>query len=359
MYHLTVMFGKPSVLRKISNFRKKVVDRMFEKVKRRIVLSENAKLFDTREYLFKTFIAVLIGAYIGSVNDYVSKDMISLLFGMMLTLEPVNMAGIRSGISQIEATLIGAVVTAIVVVILGGYGVLTTAIAITATLYVCMVINWRELMVVAVFTAIYMTQYVQVNALGNASSLETLKLRLIALGTGVLIAFLVNFLFSLIGYRRMVNKRIYFISKELYESSESIRKALEQKDTLKIAGIMATLPKLFNNIDWITGTLADVKKDQQRLKIVYRHFNVDKFMDYTIALRGVTHVTYDLCHRISLEPQQFLDPSFISSYEERLGHFNAVKEAFNNDKEIPIANWREVELPWMNHFSKALEQLNL
>lgn len=105
--------------------------------------------------------------------------------------------------------------------------------------------------------------------------------------------------------------------------------------------------------------MADVKKDQERLKIVYRHFDVDKFMDYTIALRGITHVTYDLCHRISLEPNQFLDPAFISSYEERLGHFNAVKEAFNNDKEIPIANWREVELPWMNHFSKALEQLNL
>ncbi len=332
---------------------------MLKKLKRKIVLSENARLFDTREYLLKTFIAVLIGAYIGSVNDYVSKDMISLLFGMMLTLEPVNMAGIRSGLSQIEATIIGALVTSIVVLVLGGYGVLTTALAITVTLYVCMVINWRELMVVAVFTSIYMTQYVQLNVMGDASSFETIKLRLVALGTGVLIAFSVNFLFSLIGYRRMVNKRIYYISKELYESSEAIRGALEEKDTLKIGAIMDTLPSLFNNIDWITGTLADVKKDQQGLKIVYRHFDVDKFMDYSLALRGVTHVTYDLCHRISLDPDQFLKEPFIQAYEERLTHFNLVKEAFNSDQEIPKANWKEVELPWLNHFSKALEQLNL
>lgn len=331
---------------------------MLEKLKNRFLLSENAKLFDTREYLLKTFLAVLIGAYIGSVNDYVSKDMISLLFGMMLTLEPVNMSGIRSGLSQVEATLIGAIVTAIVVVVFGGYGVVTTAVAITATLYVCMIINWREMMVVAVFTSIYMTQYIQLDAAGNASSIETLKLRLAALGTGVLIAFVVNFLFSLFGYRRMVNKRIFFISKELYESSLDIRKALADEDTAKVAEVMTKLPGLFNNIDWITGTLADVRKDQKRLKIVYRHFDVDKFMNYCVALRGITHVTYDLCHRISFNPDQFMNKDFISSYSERLGHFDAVKEAFIGDRELPKANWKEVELPWMNHFSKALEELN-
>jgi len=328
-----------------------------KKVKEKVLLSENAKLFDTREYLLKTFVAVLIGAYVGSVNSYVSKDMISLLFGMMLTLEPVNMSGIRSGLSQIQATIIGAVVTIIVVAIFP-YGIFSTALSITLTLYVCMLINWRDTMVVAVFTAIYMTQYVQVDTLGQASSYETLKLRMAALVIGVLIAFIVNFIFSLIGYRRMVNKRIYFITKEIYDLSLKIKVGLAHQDKASIVKVMSELPSLFNNIDWITSTLGDVINDQKRFKIVYRHFNGKKFLDYTLALRGITHVTYDLCHRISINEYPYMEEDFVAAYEKRLVHFEAVKDAFNNNVEIPRANWKESDYPWLNHFSAALEQLN-
>lgn len=325
--------------------------------KKKILLGENARLFDTKEYLFKTFVAVLIGAAIGGNIAYVSKDMISLLFGMMLTLEPVNMSGIRSGLSQIEATIIGAIVTGIVVAVFG-YGIIATALGITVTLYVCMIINWRELMVPAVFTAIYMTQYVQMDRLGNESSIETIKLRLTALGTGVLIAFIVNFIFSLIGYRKMVNKRIYYISKELYDISFELKVAISHKSQEDVAVVMTKLPGLFNTIDWITGTLKDVKKDQERFKIVYRHFDVDKFLDYSLSLRGIAHVIYDLCYRISIDPKDYMQPEFVDSFHERIGHFEAVKEAFNNHNEIPVANWKETNYPWLNHFSKALEKLN-
>ncbi len=330
---------------------------IYNNIKGKLFLSENAKLFDTREYLIKTFIAVLIAAYVGSVSEYVSKDMISVLFGMMLTLEPVNMAGIRSGLSQIEATIIGAVVTGIVLAIFG-YGILSTAIGITLTLYVCMLINWRELMIVAVFTAIYMTQYVQFDALGNQSSIETFKLRLVALGIGVLIAFIVNFLFSLIGYKRMVNKRIHFVSKELYELSININDALVHKDKEKIAEAMLKLPLLFKNIDWVTGTLSDVKKDQRRFKIVYRHFDAKVFLEYVIALRGITHVMYDLCHRISFSTEPYFEEGFVASFEERLEYFKALKDGFDNDKNVPVTNWIKSDYPWLNHYTSAIEKLN-
>jgi len=326
-------------------------------VKEKLLLGENARLFDTKEYLLKTFAAVIIAGIIGKNVSYVSKDMISLLFGMMLTLEPVNMSGIRSGLSQIEATIIGAVVSAIVIAIFG-YGVIPTAIGITLTLYVCMIINWRELMVVAVFTAIYMTTFIQTNAIGELSSVETIKLRLAALGTGVLIAFIVNFLFSLFGYKKMVNKRIYYISRELYDVSFELKTALAHKNSEEVDGIMNKIPSLFNNIDWITGTLADVKKDQEKFKIVYRHFDANDFLDYSVALRGITHVMYDLCYRVKNDQTLYIEEDFVSSFEKRLGHFEAVKEAFNSNINIPIANWRESSNPWLNDYSRALEILN-
>lgn len=332
--------------------------KFIEIVKNRILLSENARLFDTKEYLFKTFIAVFIAAYIGANNDYVSKDMISLLFGMMLTLEPVNMSGIRSGLSQIEATMIGAIITGIVVSILG-YGVLATAIAITITLYVCMVIDWRQLKVVAVFTSIYMTQYVQMDTLGNASELETFKLRMAALGTGVLIAFIVNFIFSLIGYRRMANKRIFYISKELYDHMSVIHKALVAKDFQVINNEMGKLPNLFNMIDMITGMLTDVKKDRERFKIVYRQFDADEFIVYSTSLRGITHQIYDLCMGIQVNREEYLSEEFIRDYVERMTYFEVIKDSFVNHKKIPPNSWASSGNAWMDQLSSLLTKIEV
>lgn len=331
----------------------KMKDLFPQRIKEKLLLSENAKLFDTKEYLLKTFIALMIAGYIGSQVTYISKDMISLIFGMLLTLEPVNMAGIRSGFSQLKATIIGALVTGIVVWILG-YGILSMAIGITLTLYVCMLINWRELMVVAIFTSIYMTQYVQMNAQGELSGIETFKLRIAALGTGVLIAIVVNFIFSLIGYKRLVYKRIYFISKELDEYSIGIRKGLINEDLDAILSIMSKFPHLFNTIDWITSTLADVKSDRNRIKIVYRHFEVDSFLDYSLAFRELSHIVYDLCYRIKEDPRLYMNKEFIQSFGERLNHYETIKESFLNGKKIYKTEWRESTYPWINRYSRVL-----
>lgn len=327
--------------------------RLVEAVKSKLLLGENARLFDTKEYLLKTFLAVLIAAYVGANNDYVSKDMISLLFGMMLTLEPVNMSGIRSGLSQIEATIIGAIVTGIVVSLLG-YGILATAIAITITLYVCMIINWQQLMIVAVFTSIYMTQYVQLDTLGNASEIETFKLRMAALGTGVIIAFLVNFVFSLIGYRRMANKRIFYVSKELHDHMTIIREGLIKKDVVSIQVEMSKLQNLFNMIDMITGTLHDVKKDRERFKVVYRHFDADQFIKYSTGIRGVTHQVYDLCMRVEMNAELYFDNEFLAEYEERIKYFEEIKESFIKHEDIPVKTWKASGNDWLDHFSHLL-----
>jgi len=324
-----------------------------KRVKEKLLLSENAKLFDTKEYLLKAFIAVCIAGYIGRNVDYVSKDMISLLFGMLLTLEPVNMSGIRSGFSQLKASLIGALVTGIVIALLG-YSVVSMAVGITLTLYVCMIINWRELMVVAVFTSIYMTQYVQLNADGQGSSIETFKLRIAALGTGVIIALIVNFLFSIIRYRRMVNKRIYFISKELFDYSLELKKGLSEGNKEAIMLVMNRFPSLFNTIDWITSTLADVKKDQVRIKFVYRHFDVDRFLDYSLVLREVSHIMFDLCYRIKEDPKLYMNNEFIQSFGDRINYFETIKDSFIDGRKVVATQWRESNYPWINRYSRVL-----
>lgn len=325
--------------------------------KQRILLSENARLFDTKEYLMKTFLAVLIAGLVGKEVSYLSKDMISMLFGMVLTLEPANMSGIRSGLGQIKATLIGAAITGIIVAVFG-YSVLTMAIGITLTVYVSMVINWREIMVVAVFTAIYMTQYVQTDGAGNLSEIETVKLRLFALGTGVLIALFVNFLFSLFGYKKLVSKRVYFIYKSLYERMEDISSAFVNKDLNEVSRLQSSLPALFNTVDWIYSTLSDVALDKKRFRFVYRHFDPESYLEHCKNLRSINHVLYDLCYRCLNNSELYFTKHFIDSYDERIGFFSRMTEAFYQDQTIEGCHWKETDMPWINQFSRAIETLN-
>ena len=153
----------------------------------------------------------MITAYAIAHNNSVLKlDMISLLFGLMLTLEPVTLTGVRNGLNQIYASSLGALSTAIILYCFG-INIWTVAISIAFTLYVGLKINWREVSVVAIFTSIYMTQYVQNTAAGQPSIFLTFRLRILALGVGIVIAILFNFLFSLFSYRSMIYKRITFL----------------------------------------------------------------------------------------------------------------------------------------------------
>ncbi|MBS7527895.1 hypothetical protein KHM83_14515 [Fusibacter paucivorans] len=172
-------------------------------------LSREAMLFDSPLYILKAFIGVLLAYVIFSRQSFIGRDMISVLFGMMLTLEPVSMAGVRSGIDQLKSTLLGGVI-GFAVVWAGGVNMLTVPLAVSLTLYMALRIQWRTVPAVAIFTAIYMTQYIQYDALGMPSMPLTLALRLSALFSGILVAVIVNTVFSHLFYRRMVTKRLVF-----------------------------------------------------------------------------------------------------------------------------------------------------
>ncbi|MDN5300095.1 MAG: hypothetical protein PWP51_2648 [Clostridiales bacterium] len=172
-------------------------------------LSREAMLFDSPLYILKAFSGVLLAYVIFSRQPFIGRDMISVLFGMMLTLEPVSMAGVRSGIDQLKSTVLGGVI-GFAVVWIGGVNALTVPLAVSLTLYMALRIQWRTVPAVAIFTAIYMTQYIQYDSLGMPSMPLTLALRLSALFSGILVAVIVNAVFSHLFYRRMMTKRLVF-----------------------------------------------------------------------------------------------------------------------------------------------------
>jgi uncharacterized membrane protein YgaE (UPF0421/DUF939 family) len=269
------------------------------KVFRMLGLKEEANLMDSKLFMLKTFMAVAAAYLIGHNNALLSKDMISILFGMMLTLEPVAFTGLRNGIDQIKASVIGAASTAVIIYFFG-INVFTIALSIAFTLYVCLKINWREVSPVAIFTAIYMTQYMQKDAAGNLSILLTFELRMAALITGVAIAVLLNFLFSLYSNRNMLYKRVAFLHKSALNNLEKTLKAIQEMNKEEFLHIKRDLPNTFNNIDWVYGLFQDIRKEY-KYKSLYRISDdqLEALCSAALSIRNITHLNYDIIYCLS------------------------------------------------------------
>lgn len=184
---------------------------------KRFRLSRQALLFDSPLYIVKAFVSMLTAYMLFKNHGLIGRDMISVLFGMMLTLEPVAAAGLKSAWEQVAATLLGGVTAAVLVAVFGVNAV-TAALAVSLTLFIALKINWRFVPPVAIFTAIYMTQYIQTDAAGAPSMLLTLRLRLVALTAGIVVAMVYNGLFSLFFYKGMLRKRTLYVTEALLEA---------------------------------------------------------------------------------------------------------------------------------------------
>lgn len=248
-------------------------------IKKRIFLSREAMLFDSPLYILKGFLSIMTAYFLFQDHYIIGKDMISVFFGMMMTLEPVNVSGLKSGFGQVQATILGGVVTAVIIYFFG-VNWLTIPLAVTCTMYISLVLNWRIVSPVAIFTAIYMTQYIQTNAMGNPSVLLTLRLRMIALAAGIIVALFYNYVFSQFFYKKMLNKRIVFLI-------ESFLKVLSHYDEPIIEQKKMTA-SFISEVDAMQGVFSDFKKEKGKAVKSHRllwyvrdlsHYWMDHLMD--------------------------------------------------------------------------------
>lgn len=254
---------------------------------KKIFWKREMTLFDTGIFILKSFVTIFAGYAIFNSNTYLGKDMISLLFGAMLTLEPVNISGLKKGFELISASIIGGVIAAVIVMI-GGINCITVPLAISLTLYITLRINWRSMSVIAVFTSIYMTMLVQYNSIGQPSMPLTLQLRLLSLGTGILLAVLANFIFSLFSYRAMLRKRIVYVLESTVVFVEKMSVILQNNDDYKVKELRIGLREIFVDIDQISVYVKDISKNKRKMDITQR------YMKLLMKLRDFNHYLLDM-----------------------------------------------------------------
>ncbi len=154
-----------------------------ERSNRFLGLKKEAVLLDSWLYILKSMLAIGTGYILGNMFSVTRLDMISVLLGVMYNLEATNISAVKGGINQLLASFLGAVTTGILVYVFG-VNVVTVMFGMGLTLFIALKIDYMAVSPVAIFTSIYMTQYLQSDALGNPSILLTIRLRFFALGHG-------------------------------------------------------------------------------------------------------------------------------------------------------------------------------
>lgn len=265
-------------------------------------LSSEAILFDSKLYIVKAMFAIAAGYIVGKAIPTASLDMISVLLGVMYNLEPINIMGIKSGINQMIASTLGAACTGILILLLG-INVVTVAISMGLTLYISLKINWRMVSPVAIFTSIYMTQFIQKNAAGNPSIWLTFRLRVVALGIGILIAILFNYIFSFFYYRRIALKRLEFAKGQLLNGLEYTEKQLISQCGDEEKQYRTLFPSIFNDLDRVysnIGLMINEAKYSFNLLHPENLMIMRRILEY---FKEINHLAYDINFSICRENQ--------------------------------------------------------
>lgn len=298
-------------------------------------LKREAVLLDSWLYILKSMVAISIGFLLGHAFSITRLDMVSVLLGVMYNLEAVNVSGVKGGFNQMIASTLAALSTGTLVYLMGyNINVITIALGMGLTLFIALKIDYRMVSPVAIFTSVYMTQLLQRNAEGIPSVLQTFFVRISALGLGILIAMSVNFLFSIIYYRRIGKKRLEYVK---LQSVSGLRKTYE---VLAKSGIQPVskliLAGVFNDIEMVQSNLETMMKENKLPFNTREKMKLGELSEMVTCIKTIIHLAYDSIFineefNVSLSPNEL---TRLKSIIDGLASMDFTKVAFSPVKLI-------------------------
>ncbi len=304
-------------------------------------------LLNSYSYLAKVFLSILTAYIIADHNPLLRKDLISVLFGLALTLEQTNYTSIKNGYDQFISSVLGGL-SAALIVFLFGINFWTVALSVTFAVFVALKVNWRSVSPVAIFTAIYMTQYVQKDLFGNPSMLLTFRLRITALSFGIAIALFYNFIFSLFFYNKFLIKRVYLILDKLYNNVDSLLNIIEKNQKTDLPILKEKADELFGLMNWLFILFKDYTYDYKMKKKLLNVKDIPPSSAINMLLfsRNITHYISDITMVLGYARLDDKDHReiVISELKSVLDRLDRAKQAVESRKNLIEPNFEEKNL---------------
>lgn len=298
-------------------------------------LKREAVLLDSWLYIFKAMCAISVGFVLGRTFSITRLDMISVLLGVMYNLEPINVSGLKGGINQLLASTLGALITGFLVFLMNyQISFATIALGIGLTMYVALKIDYRMVSPVTIFTSIYMTQLLQTDALGQPSVLLTFRLRILALGLGVLVAMVFNLLFSLFYYKKIGRKRVEFVKLHSINAIKHTIKGLQEPQLIQSSEFV--LASVFNDVDMVKVNIETMMRERF---VPFNHkerVQLSNLLDVVMHIKNMTHCAYDNLF-IAYNLGEIIEPNDLNQLNEIVSKLEEI-DFLNKKESKPISD---------------------
>lgn len=266
------------------------------KILKHIKLPQEALLMDSWLYIFKSMPALALAFLVGKLIPLLYLDSISLLLGVMYSLEALNRRGFSSAKDQMLTTVLGGFVTGLIILVLDyQYMIVALSLGIGMTIYISLIIDYRMVSPSALFTSIYMTQLLRVNSLGQPDVFITLAVRLSSLGIGILIAMIFNVVYSKLFYKQMANKRLELVKRQVSAALKTACSFYEKR--VAVQGQSSCLASAFNDIELVKADLEHLIAEKEKKVSDEERIQLKHQVQRLVALKNILHLVYDGLYR--------------------------------------------------------------
>jgi len=164
----------------------------------------------------------------------------------------------------------------------------------------------------------------------------TFRLRLLSLGTGILIAVIMNFIFSLVFYKTMMRKRTVFTIEKLIEIITDYINNSEKDNSRNSEILEKKIIGLFGDIDYIVSGLMDIRR--KRTKDGETILFIKKLKE----LRDINHLLLDL---VMQSEDNKPDASVINEISDIKENLELLNTAINSKT---LLDWTPSDFPTTN-----------
>jgi hypothetical protein len=116
-------------------------------------------------------------------------------------------------------------------------------------------------------------------------------LRIVALGLGVLIALVFNYLFSLLYYRRIGRKRLEYVKRMTIQAFEQSMAYLKQE--LSEDQMQSVMTGVFNDIDMVRSNLEAIQQERLFIHPKHERAQIGIYLKAILELKLMVHLSYD------------------------------------------------------------------
>ena len=159
------------------------------------------KITEVRFWIIKSGVVLYLAILVSQLLHF--NDVLSPAFAAVLSIKPTIYTGVKRGIEEFVVSLIAALASVIVLLILGR-NTLSVVVALMVGLAATFLLNKAASAPITFFTVLYITLF------PGTSFLKTAVYRFLYIFTGVGLAFIVNFVFSFFVYRDLFSRRAHY-----------------------------------------------------------------------------------------------------------------------------------------------------